>query len=178
MGGPMNIYQHDHYSWLEAEKEFINDACVTNRKIIGICLGSQLLADVLGGPVAINKYNEIGWFNVKLTEEGRKSSWDVFGEEFLAFHWHGDTYALPPGAKCLAKSEACGQQAFSRGERLLGLQFHLEATADNAREWLKLDAPAPERYVQSAEEILRDPSRFVENNRLMVKLLERMEAVS
>lgn len=100
------------------------------------------------------------------------------GEKFLAFHWHGDTYDLPPGAKCLATSAACAQQAFSHGDRRLGLQFHLEMTAKNAREWLQVDAPKPERYVQSAEEILRDPARFADNNRLMLKLLERMEAIA
>ncbi|MEK6806255.1 MAG: type 1 glutamine amidotransferase [Pseudomonadota bacterium] len=177
MGGPMNIYEHDRHPWLIPEKKLINDAIVTNKKILGICLGSQLLSDVLGGAVTKNKYQEIGWFKVELTEDGVNSPYSVAGHEFLAFHWHGDTYALPPQAKCLARSEACGQQAFSHGARRLGLQFHLEVTVDDAREWLKVDAPKPERYVQSVEEILRDPTRFSENNRLMRKLLEQMEAI-
>ncbi len=177
MGGPMNIYEVDRYPWLAPEKKLINDACVTNKKILGICLGSQLLADVLGGKVSPNKYSEIGWFNVDLTEDGRNSIARVLSDSFLAFHWHGDTYALPAGAKCLAKSAACGQQAFNHGDRRLGLQFHLEVTAENALEWLKIDAPKTDRYVQSATEILRDPGRFAENNRLMLRLLEQMEAL-
>lgn len=178
MGGPMNIYQHDQHPWLVYEKQLINDACVSNKKIMGICLGSQLVADVLGGPVSLNKYQEIGWFNVNMDTNNNKSSlMDGIGSSYLAFHWHGDTYALPPGAKRLASSEACPQQAFSWGDRVLGLQFHLEVTAANAREWLRLDPPKPDRYVQTPDYILSDESRFAENNRLMCRLLENLEAI-
>lgn len=178
MGGPMNIYEYDRHPWLRDEKVFINDAVVTKKKALGICLGSQLFSDVLGGKVTKNKYQEIGWFNVNMESDADKSSMmsGVDGR-YLAFHWHGDTYALPPGARRLASSEACPQQAFSWGDRVLGLQFHLEVTADNAREWLRLDPPAADRYVQTPVEILADPARFTENNRLMCRLLENFEKI-
>lgn len=178
MGGPMNIYEHDRHPWLIHEKALIRDACVKNKKILGICLGAQLLSDVLGGRVSENRYREIGWFDVTLTEEARGSHVsEGFPETFEAFHWHGDTYALPPGATSLMKSDACVNQAFSAGPQRLGLQFHLEVTHADAQRWLADDAPAPERYVQSAAEILRHPARFEASTRLMRQLLERFAGV-
>ncbi len=175
MGGPMNIYEHDRYPWLIREKFLIRDACVSKKQVLGICLGSQLLADVLGGSVSENHQLEIGWFDVSLNEEARRSAlFRDFPETFTAFHWHGDTFRDPPDATPLMSSEACARQAFSWGEgRVLGLQFHLEVELEDARRWLEVDAPEPRRYVQSAAEMLREPARFAENRRLMRRLLER-----
>lgn len=146
--------------------------------MLGICLGSQLIADVLGGKVTKNKYQEIGWFNVNMIEDADKYGiMSGVSGSFEAFHWHGDTYALPAGAICLASSEACAQQAFSWGDRVLGLQFHLEVTLANAREWLRVDPPLPDRYVQSPEQILADGARFTENNRWMCRVLKNMESI-
>lgn len=174
MGGPMNIYEHAAHPWLPAEKRLIAAAVEAGRRVLGICLGAQLLADALGGPVRRNEHSEIGWFEVQLTPEGRQSP--LLGglpQNFKAFHWHGDTYALPPGAQHLATSAGCAQQAFSFGERLLGLQFHLEATYANAAEWFRHESPAPGEYVQSPEEILARPGLFEQNNRWMERVLER-----
>jgi len=178
MGGPMNIYEHEAHPWLIGEKALIRDACVMKKKVLGICLGAQLLAEVLGGRVTQNEEQEIGWFDVTLNAEARKSA--VFGDfpaKFPAFHWHGDTFAYPPGATPLMSSEACARQAFTWGEdRVVALQFHLEVELEDARRWLDTGAPAPRRYVQDAAEVLRDPGRFAENTRLMHLLLERMAA--
>lgn len=178
MGGPMNIYQHQAHPWLVAEKSLIRDACVMKKQVLGICLGAQLVADVLGGRVTANGEQEIGWFDVTLNEEARTSRYFAsFPGSFAAFHWHGDTFSYPPGATPLMSSQACARQAFSWGEeRVLGLQFHLEVELDDARRWLEVDAPAPARYVQRADEMLREPARFAENTRLMHLLLERMAA--
>lgn len=177
MGGPMNIYQHERHPWLVAEKSFINDVCVKNKKILGVCLGAQLLADVLGARITKNAWTEIGWFDIILTKEGCKSSLlQDFPATFEAFHWHGDTFSLPEGTLNLMKSDACVNQAFASGP-WVGLQFHLEVRAQDARRWLALEAPATERYVQSAAEILRNPARFRDNNRLMGKLLGRLAAL-
>ena len=178
MGGPMNIYQHDRYPWLIREKFLIRDACVKKKKVLGICLGSQLVADVLGGDVTENDEPEIGWFDVMLSDDAVKSETFIgFPARFEAFHWHGDTFSYPPGATPLMSSEACERQAFSWGEgRVLGLQFHLEVELADARRWLETGAPEPRRFVHSAEEMLRDPARFAENTRLMHLLLDRMAA--
>lgn len=176
MGGPMNIYEYARYPWLTQEKALIRAALAAGKRVLGICLGAQLLADVLGGQVARNPEAEIGWFEVSLTREGRASK--IFGDfpdPFPAFHWHGDTFAIPPGYDCLMRSQACANQAYaSRDGRVVGIQFHLEVTAANARVWFEHERPAPARYVQTPEEILRELPYFAENNRLMYRLLERM----
>jgi GMP synthase-like glutamine amidotransferase len=175
MGGPMNIYEHQAHPWLIAEKKLIRDACVKNKKVLGICLGAQLLADVLGAKVTTNREQEIGWFDVTLTEEGHKSPL-LSGSPatFPAFHWHGDTFSMPKGHASLIKSDACVNQAFALDTRLVGFQFHLEVREVDVRDWLVTDAPTPARYVQTAAEMLRDPGRFAEQNKLMAQVLERM----
>ena len=174
MGGPMNIYEHDRHPWLIREKKLIRDACVMNKHILGICLGAQLLADVQGGRVSQNRYQEIGWFDVFLTDEGGKNSFLAgLPKQLPAFHWHGDTFAIPPGCHNLMKSDACVNQAFALSDRRLGLQFHLELTHADAQRWLVADAPPADRYVQPAEEMLREPQRFAQMNRWMEHILER-----
>lgn len=178
MGGPMNIYEHERHPWLVPEKALINDACVSKKRVLGLCLGGQLIADALGGPVRKNEHSEIGFFDVYLTEDAAK--YDVFSgipNRFSAFHWHGDTFAIPPSCHNLIKSDACVNQAFAWGDRVLGLQFHLEVTEPDARRWLELEDLKPARYVQTAEQILREPARFAQNNALMVKLLENLDAI-
>jgi GMP synthase-like glutamine amidotransferase len=126
MGGSMNIYEEDKFPWLREEKNFIAKAIAANKILLGVCLGSQLIADVLGGKVSKNKFKEIGWFPVSLTREARNPS--IFSSlpcTFTAFHWHGDTFKIPQGAKRIAQSEGCANQAFECG-RAIGLQFHLE----------------------------------------------------
>ena len=174
MGGPMNIYEYAQYPWLRGEKALIRAAVDAGKRVLGICLGAQLLADVLGGPVTRNADSEIGWFPLNLSPAGRASPlFADLPETFTGFHWHGDTYALPPGAACLATSEACAQQAFAIGTQVLGLQFHLEVTRTNAEEWFRHEQPRPARYVQTPEHILAQREGFEENNRWMRAILGR-----
>ena len=174
MGGPMNIYEYAQYPWLRGEKALIRAAVDAGKRVLGICLGAQLLADVLGGRVTRNADSEIGWFPLDLSAAGRASPlFADLPETFTGFHWHGDTYALPPGALCLATSAACAQQAFALGKRVLGLQFHLEVTRSNAEEWFHHEQPRPARYVQTPEHILAQRDSFEENNRWMRAILGR-----
>lgn len=174
MGGPMNIYEHAAHPWLVAEKQLIRSAIDAGKKVLGICLGSQLIAEVLDGPVTRNAHSEIGWFDVALNPAGRAHPlFDEWPERFEAFHWHGDTFAIPPGAQHLMSSEACANQGFVYRERVLGLQFHLEVTAADARRWFAEETPAAERYVQTPDVILERIERFALNNRLMLRLLDR-----
>lgn len=175
MGGPMNIYEYDAHPWLRAEKVLIRDAIAQNKKLLGICLGSQLIADVLGGKVTRNAHQEVGWLPVTLSAAGKRSRFfGHFPETFTAFHWHGDTFAIPPGAECLMSSEGCANQAYEYDGRIAAIQYHLEVTATNAREWFKHERPSPSLYVQTPEAILAQLDEFAGNNRLMLKLLERM----
>jgi GMP synthase-like glutamine amidotransferase len=178
MGGPMNIHEHERHPWLVAEKALIRAAIDAGKRVLGICLGAQLIADQLGGPVTRNDETEIGWFPVTLTREGRTTPlFAGWPETFTTFHWHGDTYALPPGAECLASSAACAQQAFAwDGGRVLGLQFHPEVTADSVREWFRHEAPKPARYVQRPDEILARSDAFAGGLRLTDTLLDRFFA--
>lgn len=176
MGGPMNIYEHEAHPWLVAEKAFIRAAVDGGKRVLGICLGAQLLADVLGGPVTRGEFSEIGWFDLHVNDAGRMSPcFAGFPATFTAFHWHGDTFAMPPGATALMCSEACANQAFAMrgpgGAPLVAIQFHLEVTAADARVWFEHERPPPARYVQNAERILSSLDSFAQNNRLMRKLL-------
>ncbi|MFP4355928.1 MAG: type 1 glutamine amidotransferase [Phycisphaerae bacterium] len=155
MGGPMNIYQHDQHSWLETEKQYIARAIEAGKAVLGICLGAQLIADVLGGPVTKNPCREIGWFEVDQAEGTNGSLLAELPPRFTAFHWHGDRFAIPPGATRLAGSEACDNQAFQYGDRVLGMQFHLDYQPASIENMLthcadELDGTT---WVQSADDI-------------------------
>lgn len=180
MGGPMNIYEQAEYPWLIEEKLCIRRAIKAGRRVLGICLGAQLIADVLQARVFTNDQREIGWFSVDLTTEAvRLPIFSGFPPSFEAFHWHGDSFGIPEGASHTAQSQACAHQAFVYGDRVVGLQFHLETTAASARALIEhcgheLEAAMP--YVQSAEAMLADAARFSRLNGLMDQLLENMVA--
>jgi GMP synthase-like glutamine amidotransferase len=177
MGGPMNIYEHAAHPWLVAEKQAIRQALDAGKRILGICLGAQLLADQLGGPVVKNAEPEIGWHPVQLTEQGKVSPLlKGFDRPFNPFHWHGDRIVLPSGMATLASSAACAEQLFAPQPHVVGTQFHLEVTAADARGWFATERPTPSRYVQTAEHILAQLPAFADNNRLMFQLLTALEA--
>lgn len=177
MGGPMNIYEHDRYPWLLREKEFIRQAVAGGKIVLGICLGAQLISDVLGGKVTGNRFREIGWFPVSLTAEGISSSiFSVLPERFVALHWHGDTFSIPSGASRTAESEACSNQAFILG-RAVGLQFHLESSKDSIDHLLEncADELTEGPYVQKPREIDAPAERYDQIEGLMERLLDRIE---
>lgn len=178
MGGPMNVYEEKDYPFLAREKKFIADAIAQKKRVLGVCLGAQLISDVMGGKVTNGPHKEIGWHRVALTPEAKKSP--VFGKlpaEFVAFHWHGDTFAIPAGAKRMASSEAYENQAFEYdGGRVAGLQFHLEMTDDGIGRLAKNngDDLAPGKYVQPKEQFLHQDALLKENYQLLCTLLDAM----
>jgi len=177
MGGSMNIYEEDKYPWLIAEKRFIAEAIRNKKILLGVCLGSQLIADVLGGRVTKNKYTEIGWYPVILTKEARNSSiFSSFPEKFAAFHWHGDTFRIPPGAKRIAESEACANQAFEY-RKAIGLQFHLEYSIESIDLMFNNcgDEIVNDRYIQTPDEIAAQNGSVTEAQKLLNMLLDNME---
>ena len=179
LGGPMNVDEHEAFPWLAAEKTFIAEAIAAGKTVLGICLGAQLIARALGAKVTRNAHSEVGWHPVRLSRAGEASAaFAGFPQVFTPFHWHGDTFALPPGASLLMVSEACAHQAFCVGEKVVGIQFHLEVTAADARNWFAEERPAPATYVQTPEEVLHDLAPFADNTRLMQRLLANIASAS
>jgi len=177
MGGPMNIYEHGAYPWLTAEKNFIEQSIKNKKSVIGICLGAQLIADVLGQKVYAGRYKEIGWFPIyKTAAAGQDSSADFLPATIEVFHWHGDTFDIPAGALHLARSAACAGQGFIYDQQVVGLQFHLETTRASAAQLIDncADEIVPGRFIQSPEQMLSDPDRFETINSLMASLLESL----
>ncbi|MGC4054061.1 MAG: type 1 glutamine amidotransferase [Paludibaculum sp.] len=125
MGGPMSVNDEHLYPWLKPEKQLIADTMAAGKFVIGVCLGSQMLAGVLGSTIFRNAEKEIGWFPVRTTGAG--SLFEDMPAEFTVFHWHGETYEIPAGATHLAYTAGCRSQAFET-EHCLGLQFHMEMT--------------------------------------------------
>lgn len=128
MGGPMGVADVEAHPWIEAEVRFLREAFTSERRVLGICLGAQLIAHALGARVHPAADKEIGWFPVERVDVGEADVFDRFPPRFTPLHWHGDTFDLPPGAVHLARGPGCAHQAFQVGRRVLGLQFHLEAT--------------------------------------------------
>jgi GMP synthase-like glutamine amidotransferase len=153
MGGIMGIYQEDVYPWMKAEKSFIKRSIEEGKKVLGVCLGAQFIAEALGAKVFPHTEKEIGWFAVEKAEQHPLT--EKLPQTFTTFHWHGDTFTLPPGAIHLFKSHACKQQGFVYHNHVAGLQFHMEIkedllygmTENEKTELIKND------FVQTEEEI-------------------------
>lgn len=128
MGGGMNVDDHRTYPWLGPEKDFVGRVIAAGRPVLGICLGGQMVARVLGAAVVRNLHREIGWFPVRRTAEAQRFPlYDGFPDFFTAFHWHEDTFDIPPGAVRTFTGDCTLNQGFHYGERVCALQFHLEA---------------------------------------------------
>lgn len=176
LGGPMGIDEEHRFEWLKAEKVFIKQAIAANKIILGICLGSQLLAEALGARVYPNQEKEIGFFPVTKTDEGKQDKvFSSIPETWNVFHWHSDTFDLPEGASHLFRSAACNHQVFRKG-RCTGIQFHPEVNEDLlgsmvANEKYEL---IKANYIQSEDEIL--DTIIPEQNRIyLYEFLTRLE---
>ncbi|MEI8085018.1 MAG: type 1 glutamine amidotransferase [Paludibacter sp.] len=178
MGGPMGVYDELIFPWLIEEKEFIRQVISKGKTVIGICLGSQLIAEVLGAKVYPNKQKEIGWYDVKIANSAKKlSAFSEFESNFPAFHWHGDTYDLPKESKHLFSSDVCINQGFLVNDNVLGLQFHFEVTAQSLVQMLEYGADEliESETIQSAKRILEQKELIVSNNLKMFQILDYLE---
>lgn len=176
MGGPMSVNDEADLPWLVAEKRFVGQVMAAGKTVVGICLGAQLIASVAGARVYRNAHKEIGWLQVT-REPGRLPALgEALPASYEAFHWHGETFDLPRGAVRLARTEGCLNQMFLLGERVLGVQFHLEVEASGARALLRHCAGdlTPGPYVQTPEVILGDPTCFTRANALMEQVLSAL----
>lgn len=173
MGGSMSTSDTDKYEWMIKEKRYLKEAVSQDKHMLGICLGSQLLAEALGAAVYDNPEQEIGWFEI----DKKDQSIDYFDNKFMAFHWHGQTYDIPEDAKCLGSSEACQNQGFILNNRFFAFQFHLEATSDSIELMLKNCARdvTNDRFVQSEKEI-KDNFKYINQiNNNMLKVLNYLK---
>jgi GMP synthase-like glutamine amidotransferase len=130
MGGPMSANDEAALDWLPPEIAFVRDAIAADKIVLGVCLGAQIMAKALGGAVYKGREKEIGWFPVECAETAHPL-FEGIPAEFMAFHWHGETFSLPENAVRLASSPSTENQAFAVGKRALGVQFHMEATKES-----------------------------------------------
>ncbi|MFC2107139.1 type 1 glutamine amidotransferase [Bacteroidota bacterium] len=177
MGGAMSVNDEEIYPWLSQEKKFLKLSIASDKIILGICLGSQLLATALGAKVYPNKMKEIGWYPVYLadTAKGEKILKD-FPESISVFHWHGDTFDLPKNSVHLMQSEICTNQAFLYNNKVLGLQFHLETSPETLNSMIEncRDELIPNKYIQTEAEILNKVSQCDITNRYLIEVLNTL----
>jgi len=179
MGGPMSVNDESTLPWLRAEKKFIRDAVESGVSVLGVCLGAQVIASALGARVYRNAHKEIGWFTIEAIP-GATNTFN-FPEKCMVFHWHGETFDLPPGAVHLAKSAICENQAFQVGHNVIGLQFHLEATPESVGAILDNcgDELAPGPYIQTESELRSvDNAAYAKINGIMDDVLSYVASTS
>lgn len=160
MGGPMSVWEEDENPFLRGEKEWIHTCIVAGIPVLGICLGAQLLSEVLGGKVTPHHQREIGWYpiytNESLTAKDTPAWAKKIDKQMKVFHWHGDTFSVPPNAIHLFASAACENQGFiAHNGQVLGLQFHWEMKPQGVEALLAAghQVRPNEKHVQNAHDI-------------------------
>jgi GMP synthase-like glutamine amidotransferase len=176
MGGPMSVNDEDRYAWLRGEKALVRETLAAGKKILGICLGAQMIASALGAKVRPNALKEIGWFPLETVAGSEGNAlWKAVPRTLPVFHWHGETFDLPSGAAHLARSAACEHQAYALGTRVLALQCHLEVDAVSLREMVEggrdeLDLAQP--FIQNEQVMLNQPESLARLAPLIRALLD------
>ncbi len=175
MGGPMSV--NDDLAWIPAELELIRRAVDAEVPCLGHCLGGQLMSKALGGEVTRSPVKEIGWGSVQVADDPVARHWFGALREFLSFHWHGETFTIPRGATRILGSPYCANQAFAL-DRHLGMQCHVEMTADLIRTWyadageeVRRHAGAAVQTAEQAEERIEE--RVRELNGVAARLYDR-----
>lgn len=172
MGGPMSVNDEREYPWLPEEKKFIRNSIEARKKVVGICLGSQLIANALGCKVYQGSHKEIGWFPIRSVNTS-----DEIPNGVTVFHWHGETFDLPEKAELLASTEVCAHQIFKLNNNVLAMQCHLEMTKPAIEGMLQNCAheikPAP--FIQTIDEINRGTEIFyTKANQVLFSLLNSL----
>ena len=172
LGGPMNVDEIDRYPFLALDIQWIEQALKLELPLLGICLGSQLLAKALGARVYPNRVKEIGWYPVELMPAAAADPLFAQSGNCTVFQWHGDTFDLPTGSIHLARSPLCENQVFRYGRNAYGLQYHIEMTAEMIDDWL-ID---PESLEELAGLPYIDPARIREQTPQELPKLESLAA--
>jgi GMP synthase-like glutamine amidotransferase len=177
MGGYMNVDEEEKFPWLKEEKQQIKKSIDAGKKVIGICLGSQLVAAASGEKVYKGKEKEIGFFPISFSDKALTHSlFNHFPKEYTVFHWHGDTLDLPDNARLVASTPACTNQAFIIDNNVLGLQFHFEMNEPIIEEMiLHGNDELCERgnYIHHADEIRKSYHYLQQNKKDIFLLLDK-----
>jgi GMP synthase-like glutamine amidotransferase len=176
MGGTASVYEQDKFPWLIKEKQFIQKAIEQGKKILGICLGAQLLADALDGRVYRGIYKEIGWLPVVFNLKGLPQL-DYFPPVMEVFHWHGDTFDIPHGATLIGSTIGIENQGFVFGNNIIALQFHCEMNLEQLQ--MIINAAGAEllnegKYIQTEKQIFEKVNLLQANTRLMFDILDHL----
>lgn len=167
LGCPESIIDYYQFEYLKRLYHFFSQAVRVGKPNLGICFGGQLLAKVLGARVERNAVKEIGNYRVRLTEAGKKDAlFKDFPESFPVMHWHADTFRIPHGLELLAEGDDCRNQAF-RKEKMVAVQFHLEATADELDKWCDV-------YRDELEEVGKNKEQLVAQYRKNAETIKKL----
>lgn len=180
MGGPMSVNDEADLPWLVQEKSFVRSVIASGKPVLGVCLGAQLIASCLGAKVFANEVKEIGWWPVTGNAVDLLAGFS-FPDSVEVFHWHGETFDLPPGAQLMVSSKACVNQGFVLDGKVVGLQFHLETTHSSAEKLVEhcRDELVAGPYIQPESDILAtDRKKYDEIKRVMANLLSAMVALA
>jgi len=178
LGGSMGVNDELQYPWLYQEKLFIREVIDAGKMILGICLGAQLLANVLGANVFKNAHREIGWFPIESSPKIKETLLGkILPQKLEVFHWHGDMFEIPGGAIHIASSQACPNQGFILDNHIIGFQFHLESTMDSVKALIEngQDDLDGSEFVQTESEMLTDKLKFDRINSVVYSVLEKLE---
>jgi GMP synthase (glutamine-hydrolysing) len=163
MGGPMSVNDEEMYPYIRREEILVRDFIAQDKKVLGICLGSQIIAKALGSRVYTGDEKEIGWYDIDISMEGlgdkrmknlaaNPQTGDI-SKKFKVFHWHGETFNIPDGAVKLASSELYPHQAFRYGRNTYAFQFHIEVKKTMIYGWLKNEAVDFKKIRDETEEL-------------------------
>ena len=174
MGGPMGIFEDENYPWLKEEREFVKKHVNSNSLVLGICLGSQFIADSLDARVYAGKEKEIGFFDINKVNNHPITS--NIPNTINVFHWHGDTFDTPKEAINLFNSELTSDQGFIYDNRVLALQFHIEVGQKEIDEFVYngIDEIVPANYVQHKDDILNLKSDLSKSNSYLFDILDNL----
>lgn len=158
MGGPQSPLEIDKFPYLSDEIKLIKQAIKNKKRILGVCLGAQLIGEALGGTTERSPNREIGAYPIELFKEAQYDPvFRRFSEKFTVMHWHSDMPGIPKGGVLLAKSKGCPRQIFRYGDRIYGFQCHLELTKELVRKMIECcpDDLKPGTYIMSKEELMK-----------------------
>ena len=175
----MGVHDENLHPWLVEEKTFINEFIQSGKRVLGVCLGSQLVSSVLGAKVKRNNVLEIGWFPISIEKSNLPVKYQgVFPKAFTSFHWHGDTFEIPKGAVSFASSSVTPNQAYIY-KNVAAFQFHMEVTPWILKQLIEKhgnELYSEIEHVQSAEDIISNMHHIKQNKIILYNFLDKFLA--